>query len=409
MINAYFSALDTLVQPIRADNWEQTLDPMHRLLDALDNPQQHYRSIVVTGSTGKGTTCLRIAQALAVSGLRVGLYTSPHLHLFRERFAILDKSSEAFTQMITRSEFITAAQPTLDAIHSLDHRYSTFEGATAMALHWFAQQKIDAAVLEVGIGGRFDAVNAVANDLAVFTPIEAEHIAMLGGSLESVAWHKAGVIQSGGKAISVAQTPEVWAILEREAGKKGASLNVYNDLRDGIGRGGFEIRPYKMAAEQTSLPGRLERITVSDRRVIIDGGHTAAAARHLREFIGNVPSLRLIIGMLRDKDVAAYVSAFDTPNVHIVYTRAPAERAIPPQDLLTRYHPSQASVSLQPSLDKALVEIAQADEAVIVVAGSLRMAAAAREAFGLLSPDDLEEARRTRAIFDGADYQTKLR
>ncbi len=90
------------------------------------------------------------------------------------------------------------------------------------------------AVLEVGIGGRFDAVNVVANDLAVFTPIEAEHVAILGGSLESVAWHKAGIIQPGGKAISVAQSPEVWAVLAREAREKGAALTVVDDLVEGI-------------------------------------------------------------------------------------------------------------------------------------------------------------------------------
>ena len=108
----------------------------------------------------------------------------------------------------------------LDAAQTLDHRYSTFEYATAIALSWFAQQQIDIAVLEIGIGGRFDAVNVVANDLAVFTPIEAEHVAMLGGSLKSVAWHKAGIIQPGGQAISVPQTRKSWRCWNAKRAKK---------------------------------------------------------------------------------------------------------------------------------------------------------------------------------------------
>ncbi len=252
MIESYFDALRALVQPIRAATWELTLDPMRRLIAALDEPQRAYRAVVVTGSTGKGTTCLRIAAALSASGLKVGLYTSPHLHLFRERFVVMKphpptpsataltgEGEQNPTRMITQAEFVEMAQMVLAAEREInrdaDHVYSTFERATALALLWFARQQIDVAVLEVGIGGRFDAVNVVANDLAVFTPIEAEHVAILGGSLESVAWHKAGIIQPRSAAISVAQTPEVWAVLEREAQEKGASLHVYADLIDGIG------------------------------------------------------------------------------------------------------------------------------------------------------------------------------
>ncbi len=159
---------------------------------------------------------------------------------------------------------------------------------------------------------------------------------------------------------------------------------------------------------EVSLPGRLERITFKGRNVIIDGGHTPRAARHLRDFIGAAESIRLIVGMLRDKNVAAYLSAFDAPDVHLIYTRAPSDRALSPDDLLARYRPQAAQVTLIDSLDEAFRTIDQADEALIVVAGSLRMAAAAREAFGLLSPDDQDEARITHTIFEGAEYRSKL-
>ncbi len=414
MMNAYFDALRALVQPIRASAWELTLEPMQHLLTALDQPEQAYRAVVVTGSTGKGTSCLRIATALSAAGLRVGLYTSPHLHLFRERFALLESDNASRLQIISQAEFTETAQTVLDAERVLDHSFSTFESATALALVWFAQQQIDVALLEVGIGGRFDAVNAVANDLAVFTPIEAEHVAMLGGSLESVAWHKAGIIQPHGKAISLPQVPEVWTVLEREAREKGAVLTVYDNLITGMGRGGFQTRPHDETAQAIALPGRLEQVTVGGRSVIIDGGHTPRAAQHLREFIGLASAsfadapIRLVVGMLGDKNVAAYLSSFDTPNVHLIYTRAPSDRALSHDDLLDRYRPHAAHVTLIESLDDALRSVNQADEALIVVAGSLRMAAAARETFGLLPVDDLEEARLTHTIFEGAEYRSKL-
>ncbi len=462
----YFETLRAISQPIRAAALPHTLAHVRRLMNALGSPQQHYRSIVVTGSTGKGTTCLRLADALRRSGLRVGLYTSPHLHLFRERFAVLDAlekgdavgarravpSSDnlidtvgahggAPSRMITQQDFADTARLVLDAAQSLDWHYSTFESATAIALSWFAQQQIDLAVLEVGIGGRFDAVNVVHNDLAVFTPIEAEHVAMLGGSLESVAWHKAGIIQPGGQAISVPQTPEVMAVLEREAREQGAAIHIANDIVEHVMNNHLltPSTPSPFSRDQRSryadgekgsitplpinvgegydapvsgvrgyLPGRLERTPVNGRSVIIDGGHTPAAARYLRDFIGDAESIRLIVGMLRDKNAAAYLSIFDAPNVHFVYTHAPGDRALSPDDLLARFAPQQASVTLVPSLDAALHQVETAQEALCVVAGSLRMAAAAREAYGLLAPGDLDEARRTRAIFEGEDYQKKL-
>ncbi|MBI1259536.1 MAG: hypothetical protein GC204_18875 [Chloroflexi bacterium] len=396
MLPAYFDTLRTLSQPIRSSDLPQTLEPMHRLLAALGNPQEQFLAVVVTGSTGKGTTCLNLAYKSRAMGKKVGLYTSPHLHLFRERFAVLDPSDQlAPPRIISQPEFVESAQTVFAAQQTLDHRYSTFETATALALLWFAQQNIEHAVLEIGIGGRFDAVNAVEKHLAVFTPIEAEHLAMLGGSLESVAWHKAGIIQRVGNAFTVAQTPEVMAVLEREAQEKHATLQVWE--------------PEKFAySQEVRLPGRLETIHLGDHLVIIDGGHTPAAAHHLRDFIGKTDSIRLIIGMLRDKNVADYLRTFDSPNVHFVYTQAPSDRALSPDELLERYIPAQAAVKLEPYLDKAFAQMNTSQEALSVVAGSLRMAAAAREAFGLLSADDLEEARLTRAIFDGEDYLKKL-
>ncbi|HVU09763.1 MAG TPA: hypothetical protein VHD90_00740, partial [Phototrophicaceae bacterium] len=140
----YFDTLRTLAQPIRAADWIMTLEPMRRLMNALGNPQQRFRSIVVTGSTGKGTMCLHTAEAKQDTGLKVGLYTSPHLNLFRERFAVLDKPDTSAQaryasplRMISREEFVEVAQTVFAAQRTLDHAYSTFETATALAFCWF--------------------------------------------------------------------------------------------------------------------------------------------------------------------------------------------------------------------------------------------------------------------------------
>jgi dihydrofolate synthase / folylpolyglutamate synthase len=248
----YFALLRRLSQPIRAAALPQTLAHVTRLLNALGSPQTRFPSVVVAGSTGKGSTCLRLADYLSITGRKVGLYTSPHLHSFRERMVIVEPFAGDTLQRlqphrISQAEFVEHAHAVLAAEDVLDTRYSTFESATALALLWLAHQKVDIAVLEVGIGGRFDAVNAVANTLAIFTPIEAEHIAMLGGSLESVAWHKAGIIQPDRWAITVPQSPEVMAVLEREAAEKNATLQVGADPVAAISEGDFFSFPPRPA------------------------------------------------------------------------------------------------------------------------------------------------------------------
>ena len=212
----YSDALKIIAQPIRATNLPHTLDHLKRLLAALDNPEKTYPCVVVAGSVGKGSTCHQIA-ALMNDQLKVGLYTSPHLHSFRERFAIN-------RHLISQMEFIATVEIVQKAAADLDTHYSTFELATALALYWFRQQAVDIAVLEIGIGGRYDAVNAVSNALAVITPIEREHAAMLGGTLAAIASHKAGIIQPYGFAIAAPQVAEVEAVLRHEAASQHAAI-----------------------------------------------------------------------------------------------------------------------------------------------------------------------------------------
>jgi dihydrofolate synthase / folylpolyglutamate synthase len=413
---AYFDALRSLVRPMRAGDMPRSLEPMRRLLAEIGNPQKQFPSVVVTGSVGKGTTCHHIARMSALTldgnGL-VGLYTGPHLHSFRERFSI------SGTQ-ITPEAFVEGAAVIQAAVSRLDYGYTTFEMATALALWWFAQLKVQLAVLEVGIGGRWDAVNAVENVLAVFTPIEHEHVLMLGGSLQTIAWNKAGIIQPNGHAVSVPQQPVVEDILRYEAEQQQAShifieaeqmarVACYNLMTRGI----LPKHSLPEYVPTVRLPGRLELAYLPGQRLLIDGGHTPTSARWLMDEILRQTNRRsgyLIVGMLRDKSVREFMAVFDVFVLffRIVFTSAPGHRALSAQELFEQAGLQYNAAEIVPDLNEALQSAYDATESLVVIAGSLRMAAAAREKFGLLSADELAEARATRAIFEGDDYLKKV-
>ncbi len=415
----YLNALETLCQPIRTTDYPRSLRPLRHWLAKLDNPQNHYPTVVVTGSVGKGTTCHHLAELLHANGRKVGLYTSPHLHSFRERLRING-------EMITQAAFTEG----VTAIHRdmPNYPFSTLERTTTLAFWWFAQQQVDIAVLEVSLGGRWDAVNVAPNVLAIFTPIESEHLRMLGGSLQTITWQKAGIIQPGGQAITTPQITTVMDILEHEAEHKNATLHIAP-----CGTPNPQQTAYDLAAKTrenlvkrsiiTSVytegipalnkpPGRLEYNQINGHNVLIDSGHTPLAAQALRVAIDSQvksgEKVRLVIGLLKDKIVGDYLAALDAPNYHIILTRATGHRGLEPEKLATQVTLTQAAVEVVPDLHEALGQLHISEEALFVVGGSLRMAAAAREVYGLLSPEALAEAQATRRIFEGADYLKKM-
>jgi len=383
-------------------------------LAALDHTEQSFDSIVVAGSVGKGTACLQLASALHQSGLKVGLYTGPHLHTFRERFMV-DSTAIPYDSFIRG---VTAVQ---QAEQNLADIYSTFERATALALWWFREQGVQHAVLEIGIGGRLDAVNAVPNRLAVLMPIEMEHAAMLGGSLTSIASHKAGIIQPNGLALSVEQVAEVATVIRAEARHPSRSASQTGELevctrqQPAQDRAGIRRRVLPV-----HLPGRLEVIEQGSQSIVIDGAHTARSAEphtarsaeRLRSFVderfGNSASIRVIAGILRDKSPSAVLSPFDDPRFRIILTTAPGHRAIPADELKSSVKLSYASVEAVPPLEAAIASMASAPEPVQMVMGSLRMAAVARESLGLLSAEELAESQATRELFEGEGYMGRL-
>lgn len=411
MRSNYLRTLRNICQPVRAADYPRSLDVLRRLLAEVGNPHKRYPALVVAGSVGKGTTAARTAAMLQSGGFSVGLYTGPHLHHFRERFLI---NGEA----ITPGEFAEEGETLRRAAERTGQSYSTFEQATALALWWFAQARVDVAVLEVGIGGRWDAVNVVPNAGALITPIEMEHAAMLGGSLHTIAFHKAGIIQPNGSAFSVPQVPVVEEVLLDVAQSLNAALSfvpfeqVPETACQSLMAHGILNNRALNESVPVRLPGRLEVVVLHGRQMLIDGGHTALAGARLRTQIDTLlhpeENARLVVGMLDDKDVRAFLQHFDEARFTVVLTQAPGHRGIAAEVLRERARLQRARVITEPDLNTALRTLPNASETLPVVAGSLRMAAAAREAYGLLNADELEEARITRSVFEGEDYLARL-
>ena len=405
---AYFSALSRLIRPIQAVSYPDTLAPMHALLKALAAPQKQLNCVVIGGSVGKGTTATYLAQLLWVGGARVGCYRGPHLHSWRERFAINDS-------WITESEFAALAEKVLLASGENGFGNSTFELNTALVFSWFANSQVDWAVLETGIGGRWDAVNAAEHELAILTPIEREHTNLLGNRLEEIARHKAGLIPHFGRAISAPQTPEVAEILRAEAESKGAQL-TFLDIRS---REPFALAEYlafeafrNLCPEETvpgisliAPPGRYERHEEAGRTWLLDGGHTARAGQRLAKILKQEtsrPKRKLIVlAMLRDKDVRAFVSRLDVKRNEIWLTSVPGNRALSAEELRARAGFQHAALSLIPEPATAIRHAQQSDHEFVVVTGSLRLVAIAREQVGIVSDALREEAQRTRALLAG--------
>src|SRR5512143_1022097 len=200
------------------------LERMTRALEALGHPERGLRILHVAGTNGKGSVCAMAAEALRLAGHRTGLYTSPHLVRFHERIA-LDGEPISDSALDRRIAAVRAACPWHDAAEG--ERLTYFEFATLVALLHFAEEGAGAVVLEVGLGGRFDATNAVRPLTCAVNRIGLDHVEMLGDTLAAIAREKAGIFKAGVPAVVAhAQPPEAMAALREEAARRGAPFSV---------------------------------------------------------------------------------------------------------------------------------------------------------------------------------------
>jgi len=232
------------------------LERIRELLNRLGNPQNAFSSIHVAGTNGKGSTCAVIASVLESSGFRVGLYTSPHLLKFNERIRVNGA-------LIADEEMASFVERSYNWIVDLDCTF--FEATTALALEYFHDKKVDFAVLEVGMGGRFDATNAVTPVLSVITPIGKDHQEFLGKSLPLITMEKAGIAKPGVPCLISKQTSAVLSIINQNLNKNGAEFYYAPNL--------CKIRRTKMTAREQTVDVHFNNISLTGIRFPLIGDH----------------------------------------------------------------------------------------------------------------------------------------
>ncbi len=209
-------------QPAKYSPETLNLDRVNALLDRLGRPDRTFRAIHVAGSKGKGSTSALIASCLRAAGYRTGLYTSPHLHTFRERMRVNG-------ELISREDFarlVDEIEPHVEAVAGI----TWFEIITALAFRYFAQSHIEVGVIEVGLGGRFDATNVLTPLVSVITPLSMEHMNLLGNTLELIAFEKAGIIKRHVPVVSAPQRPKrltscaAWRVFARQRSRSWAAM-----------------------------------------------------------------------------------------------------------------------------------------------------------------------------------------
>lgn len=408
------------------------------LLHVLGDPQLGVRGALVGGTNGKGSVLALAGSALRAAGARVGTTPKPHLVSYRERLEIdgwpIDPAT--FTRLV--GEVIAAA----DRVERRHGPPTEFELLTAMLFRWFAEERVDLALVEVGLGGRLDATHAWDGGVAAITNVALDHMAWLGDTIPAIAKEKAAIIERGDVAVTGA-TWEALAVIRRRARRVGAPLTeVARPRLLGWDRDSIEVELSRLGPTRVGLrgrhqadnaavadavldalesrgiakvgaaarrrgfaaarwPGRLELLDVGGREVLLDGAHNPAGAAALAQAIDDLrpflaggrgggdpdagpPPLTLVHGSMADKDVDGIIGALDAASAlrgaRIVTTQVGGERALAAEALAARWRARRpdAMISAMPDLGRALDGAVAGAAGPVVVAGSLYLVGEAR-------------------------------
>lgn len=391
------------------------LERIRPLLRNLGNPQDAFRAIHVAGTNGKGSTASFLAAILQAAGQRVGLFTSPHLTSFSERFRV-DAAEISEEQLVVLAERVLAVAPPATTF---------FEVATALACLYFAEAGVALAVLEVGLGGRYDATNAVDGCLAIITPIALDHCQYLGDTVAAIAAEKAGIIRPGRPVVSAQQEPAAAAVIRDRCRQDGAPLTFAGEgfsavweasgltyhglhvelsgLQPGIGGSyqatnaacalaaaellvqavGVTISPAAMAVGIAAArwPGRME-LFPGPPRLLLDGAHNPAGAVALAHELRQLHYQRLwlVCGVMGDKDAAGILAALLPLATEAVAVTPAIDRALPATHLAAQIAAvgTDCRVGGTVAAGLALVGTLAAADDLVVVCGSLFVVGEAR-------------------------------
>jgi dihydrofolate synthase/folylpolyglutamate synthase len=347
------------------------LTTISRLMQGLGNPQHRYASIHVAGTNGKGSVAAFLSSVLTRAGYKVGLYTSPHLVRFNERIQINGNPIS--------DEDVVGAAEAVQRIYAQGDPPTFFECATAMAFHHFAVANVDWAVLETGMGGRYDATNVVHPEVSVISNVSVEHTEYLGNTLAQIAGEKAGIIKRGAGVVTGARQKTVLKVIEQIASRKRVSLRrLGKEIRIRKGRdgcftcqcskrrwqglkvgllGNHQMTNAALALGALELlmekglevpdeaiysglagvrwPGRLEVVSRSPL-ILLDGAHNPAAVRKLSSFLKSElmsRKLTLVVGILKDKAWKTMLRELAGVADRVVLTKPQYERAADPEML----------------------------------------------------------------------------
>lgn len=408
------------------------------LLRRLEQPDTAYRIVHVAGTKGKGSTCATIAAIARAGGLSTGLYVTPHLHSFRERF-LIDGDPLPEAEFAAVADLLAPADLLVQAEEPEIGQPTAFEVATAMALLAFRRAGVDLAVIEVGMGGRLDATNIVTPNVAAISTISYDHTAILGRTLEKIAFEKGGIIKSGRPVAVGPQPAEALAELRRIAGERSAPLFLagrdwqteatgatatlngpWGDWREAqlalagahqVENAGLALMtlwlldPSLLADEgrvrealaRVRWPGRFERVA-SAPDIYVDGAHNVNSIERLvatvRAHVKTGGAPHVILGIGRDKDISGMVAALAPLDPLITATASHNPRAAGPDEIAAAALTAGLQVSTAPSVATALdaVLAVASPAATILVTGSLYAVAEAREALGLAETPAFERA-----------------
>jgi len=412
-------------QNLAPENFD--LRRMRALLERLGNPQDRYKTIHIAGTKGKGSVSAFCATALQEAGYKTGLYTSPHLRDFTERIQIdhAPIPEDALAALVEEIKPHVAAIP----------RLTTFEITTALAFWYFARQRVEAAVIEVGLGGRLDATNLITPQVSVITSISKDHTCVLGDTLGEIAAEKGGIIKPGVPVVLAPQRSEPREILRQIAAERGCPLtqvgadykfSIKSRALDGqvvsiwrpngapgepvllkigllgdhqaenaatayaalhvAGETGLSLseRDIRRGLEETAWPGRFEVLESRPVPLIVDAAHNPYSANALRNALDQYFPARplvLIVGFSADKDVPAMLNAWLPHARQVIATQSGHPRAMPPGEIAAVVRKiSDLPVTTAPDAAAALAEARRlaSEDDLILGTGSIFLAASVR-------------------------------
>ncbi len=423
------------------------LDSMRTVLAAFGDPHRAYPSVHVAGTNGKGSVCAMLTEILAAGGRKVGLYTSPHLVRVEERIQVVRDNrvvcddqvggaNRVAGRLISSRDFCRLAGTVKARIERLLARRELgapptfFEVLTLIAFLYFREREVDVAVLEVGMGGRFDATNVVTPLVSVITSVSRDHQEHLGPTLAAIAFEKAGIIKPGVPVVCGAEARDAVRVVRAQAAGKSAPLTMVFSRKRPLTREKTNVQgmAFRYEAEGTSLrlspglpgahqgrnaaiaasaalvlgrvwrpisrsaivrgvararwEGRLETVA-RNPRVLLDGAHNEGGAAALRAYLEELrpPRLVLVFTMMKDKAVGRVAGRLFPLADRIVLTTIPFARAAEPAEILRRARPFRDRILVEPSLPKAIA-LARAEagrRGTVLITGSLFLVGAVKK------------------------------